>query len=171
MPEIKLFRKRLIPEECILLKDDEIIYSDDRIIVTRWKTIRPKKNFDHGASCYFLKEGYKVSSFLKPDGRLLYWYCDIVDYEYLKEDNSYIFRDLLADVLVYPDDFVKVLDLDEVGDAIDKGLINTDDIKRALSSLSSLLDMIYSGQFDQLTQEITSRVMDEIITDQKNKYH
>ena len=28
-----LFRKRLIPEECIELKDDIIIYMDDSIIV------------------------------------------------------------------------------------------------------------------------------------------
>lgn len=161
MPELKLFRKRLIPEECILLKDDEVVYADDRIIVTRWRTIRPKKTFDHGASCYFLKEGYKVSGFIKPDGSLLYWYCDIVDYEH-PDDETYIFRDLLADVLVYPDDFVKVMDLDEFGEALEKNLITVDDVKRALHSLSSLLNIIYSGKFDLLTRELTSRVMDNI---------
>lgn len=158
MPELKLFRKRLIPEECILLKDDEIIYADDRIIVTKWRTLHPKKNFDHGMSCYFLKEGYKVSRFIKPDGNPIYWYCDIVDYEY-PDDTTLIIRDLLADVLVYPDGFVKVMDIDEFGEALDRGLLDADGVKRALHSLAALLDIIYSGKFETLTQEITSRVV------------
>lgn len=39
-----LYRKRLIPSECIRLDSDEILQRSDRLLVTRWKTIRPKKN-------------------------------------------------------------------------------------------------------------------------------
>ena len=46
-------------------------------------------------------------------GSLLYWYCDIVEYEYRPEDNSLTSLDLLADVIICPDGFVKVIDLDE----------------------------------------------------------
>ena len=36
-----LYRKRLIPEECVLLKDDVILYMDDNVIVTKWVTLKP----------------------------------------------------------------------------------------------------------------------------------
>ena len=49
-----LYRKRLIPEECILLKDDELLYRDEKTIITRWNTLKPKKDLHHGFSCYFL---------------------------------------------------------------------------------------------------------------------
>ena len=48
----------------------------------------------------------------------MYWYFDIVEYDYDKENNSLTSLDLLADVIVYPDGFVKVLDLDELAEAL-----------------------------------------------------
>ena len=57
----KLYRQRLIPAECILLKDDIIVAQDDEVIITKWNTLNPKTEFSHGCSCYFLKEGLKVS--------------------------------------------------------------------------------------------------------------
>ena len=98
-----LYRKRLIPEECILLKDDELLYRDEKKIITRWNTLRPKKDLHHGFSCYFLDKGIKVSKFYKADGSLICWYCDIVTHSYDKATDTYVFTDLLADVLVYPD--------------------------------------------------------------------
>ena len=153
-----LYRKRLIPQENVLLKDDEILYLDDDIIVTRWNTLRPKKEFTHGASCYFLKEGYKVSKFLKADESLIYWYCDILDYSYESDTDSYVFRDLLADVIVYPDGFVKVNDLDEFEEAIEDGLLNVSDVVKALRSLSNLLNIIYSGNFPTLTSKLEEKL-------------
>lgn len=158
MDKPALFRKRIIPEECIPLKDDEILYFDENVIVTKWKTLHPKKDLDHGFSCYFLKEGYKVSKFLLRDNSLLYWYCDIIDYEYRADKNEYIFTDLLADVLVYPDGFVKVVDLDEFEEALEDGTITFDDVKKALRSLDSLLKIIYDGKFNTLQDEIEKRM-------------
>ena len=155
---MKLYRKRIIPEECIPLKDDEILYHDDKIIVTAWRTLHPKDEFDHGYSCYFLDKNYKVSRFLRPDGSLLYWYCDIVDYEYDEKEDSYIFRDLLADVLVFPDGFVKVIDLDEFEEALEADSLTGPDVRKALRSLSELLNIIYDKKFSSLTDEITSRI-------------
>ena len=98
-----LYRKRLIPEECIPLKDDIILYMDDEIIVTKWNTLKPRKDFHHGYSCYFLKEGYKVSKFLAEDDSLVYFYCDIVTYLWDRAQNTLTVVDLLADVIVKPD--------------------------------------------------------------------
>ncbi|MCR4891051.1 MAG: DUF402 domain-containing protein [Lachnospiraceae bacterium] len=161
MPELKLYRKRIIPEECVLLKDDRILYADDRIIVTAWKTLHPKKEFSHGYSCYFIKENYKVSRFLRKDGSLIYWYCDIVDYDIDPEENSYIVKDLLADVIVEPDGFVRVLDLDEFEEALEAESLSVMDVRKALRALSSLLKIIYAGEFDSLTAEIMSRIEEE----------
>ena len=121
MKEWNIYRKRLIPNECIPLKNDIILYGDDSILITKWNTLKPRSDFHHGYSCYYLKEGCKVSRFYKEDGSLLYWYCDIITHT-VENENDLIITDLLADVIVYPDGFVQVLDLDELCDAKEKGL-------------------------------------------------
>ena len=73
MSTVKLFRRRIIPEECVLLKDDRILYQDREVIVTRWNTLKPKKTLHHGYSCYFLERGYKVSKFYDHSGSLISW--------------------------------------------------------------------------------------------------
>lgn len=149
-----LYRKRLIPEECILLKDDIIIACDEDIIITKWNALKPKKDLHHGYSCYFLKEGYKVSKFYKANHTLLYWYCDIVDFSYTKSDNTMIVTDLLADVIIYPDGFVKVIDLEELVEALDQNKINQDDLKKSLLRMNNLLQIIYRGEFVELQRKI-----------------
>ncbi len=146
-----LYRKRIIPNECILLKDDIILSWDERRIVTKWNALKPKKDLHHGYSCYFLKEGWKISKFYQADNSLLYYYCDIISSAYSAADNSLIVTDLLADVLIYPDGFVKVVDLDEMIPALECGGIAMQDLKFALSALNSLLTLIYGGRLPELT--------------------
>lgn len=149
-----LYRKRLIPEECILLKDDRILVRDDDKIITGWHTIKPRKDLHHGYSCYYLQEGFKVSKFYREDGSLLYWYCDIVSYEHEADTDTYIVTDLLADVIVYPDDFVKVVDIDELVTALDEKLITEETLKTSLMNLNRLLEIIYAGEFSRLQEPI-----------------
>ena len=149
-----LYRKRIIPDEILLLDKDRIIHSDDNHIVTVWKTIKPKLNMDHGCSCYFLKEGYKVSKFYREDGSLVYWYCDIVSYTYNETENSYVFTDLLADVLIYPDGHVEVVDIGEIADALTDGRLTQEELIPALRSLDKLLNLIYSGEFKSIQDKI-----------------
>lgn len=147
MPAPILYRKRIIPEECVLLKDDQILFQDEEIIVTGWHSLKPRKDLHHGYSCYFLKEGLKLSKFYRNDDSLLYWYCDIVEYEYRPEDNSLTSLDLLADVIICPDGFVKVIDLDELAIAMDKGTLSEELLKKCLFRLNKLLQIIYRGDF------------------------
>ena len=154
MSEPILYRKRIIPEECILLKDDRILSQNKQIIVTGWNSLKPKKDLHHGYSCYFLNKGCKISKFYREDNTLMYWYCDIVEYEYQSETNTYIVTDLLADVIIYPDGFVKVVDLDELADALTRKLISEETLKKALLSLNNLLEIIYSGNFNELQSPI-----------------
>lgn len=157
-----LYRKRLIPEECILLKDDRILVRDDEKIITGWHTIKPRKDLHHGYSCYYLREGFKVSKFYREDGSLLYWYCDIVSYEHQQDTDTYIVIDLLADVIVYPDGFVKVVDIDELVTALNEKLISEDTLKTSLVNLNALLEIIYAGEFDRLQQPIEEVISEGI---------
>lgn len=150
MDSLKLYRKRIIPSECLLLKGDKIESADEETIVTSWTTINPKQEFSHGCSCYFLKHGFKVSKFYRHDNSLLYWYCDIVDFEKNEEENSLTVTDLLADVILYPDGRIQVVDLDELADAMDKGLITPELMSTCLRRLNELLSIIYRDKFDRL---------------------
>ncbi len=149
-----LYRKRLIPEECVLLKDDKVLYRDKQIIVTGWNSLKPRKDLHHGSSCYYLAEGFKVSRFCREDDSLLYWYCDIVDYDYTERTDTYIVTDLLADVIIYPDGFVKVVDLGELVTAQEAGLLTDEMLKKALLRLNNLLEIIYAGDFAKLQRPI-----------------
>ncbi len=154
MDKPSIYRKRIIPEEIILLDKDEMLYSDEGHIVTKWNTIKPKRILHHGCSCYFLKEGFKVSKFYREDGTLIYWYCDIISYQYDGLKNSYVFTDLLADVLVYPDGRVEVVDVGEIADALTDGTLTVEEMIPALRSLDALLAIIYSGKFSEIQKMI-----------------
>lgn len=145
-----LYRKRLIPEECVLLKDDRVLHRDEKIIVTGWNTLKPRKDLHHGFSCYYLQEGIKVSRFYQEDNSLLYWYCDIVDYDYDADTDTYIVTDLLVDVIVYPNGFVKVVDIDELVTAQECGLLTDAMLKKSLLHLNHLLQIIYDNGFEKL---------------------
>ncbi|MCH5281094.1 MAG: DUF402 domain-containing protein [Lachnospiraceae bacterium] len=152
-----LFRKRIIPDECIRLKDDKILYfsPDKHILVTKWHALKPRKDLHHGFSCYFYDKGFKISKFYRENGDLLYWYCDIIETEYpvslqgisAPGEECMVSTDLLADVIIYPDGFVKVVDLEELTAAFDAGSLSLELLKTALNRLSNLLRLIYSGEF------------------------
>lgn len=146
----KLYRKRLIPSECILLKDDKILRCDEDLIVTSWNTIRPKKELHHGYSCFYLNKGWKISRFLREDGSLMYIYCDIVAFDADDKNDTLTVIDLLADVIIYPDGFVKVVDLDELAQAVSEGLITSEELNTCLINLNSLLTKIYEDKLDEL---------------------
>jgi len=144
---MKIYRRRYLPEELLWLKDDEILLADNDHIITRWRSLKPRPDFSHGCSCYFLHKNYKISKFFDSAGKLLYYYCDIVKPE-ITADGDYIFCDLLVDVKVFPGGFVKVLDLDELAEAYEKGLISDGDMVCAIKTLDELLNAIYEGKFD-----------------------
>lgn len=149
MDDLKIFRKRLIPSECIWLKDDIVLLCNEEFIVTRWNTLKPRKDFSHGFSVYCLKEGIKVSKFYKPDGDLRYWYCDVVDYDINVEENTCTTTDLLVDVLVYPDGSSRIIDLDELADAHERGLVDNHTLYEALKRADKLVSDIYAGKFNK----------------------
>ena len=95
-----------------------------------------------------------MSRFFYENDSILYWYCDIVDYDYYEETDTYIITDLLADVIIYPDGFVKVVDIGELADAREAGLLNDAMLKKALLTLNRLLQVIYDGGFEKLQEPL-----------------
>lgn len=146
---VKLYRKRLIPNETVLLKDDVIVSMDDSLILTSWKALKPRKDIATGISAYYRKEGYKISRVANAAGNLVYWYCDIIEESGDMAELTY--TDLLIDVVIYPDGSVRVLDLKEAADAFQDGLITQKMLTNALSITDRLLSIIYSGGFPSLT--------------------
>ncbi len=149
-----LYRKRFIPDECVELKDDIILKRTDSMIITKWSTLKKRKDISGGYSCYYLDRGYKVSKFLKEDGSLYCWYCDIITYECNKEANSLLVIDLLADVKIFPNGLIKVVDLDELSEAFEKRLIDESLLKKSLLSLNRLLTEIYDSGIEPIAQPI-----------------
>ncbi len=148
---IQLYRKRHIPQECILLNGDKILYLDDTRLITRWDTINPRTDFASGISVYDFAQHRKITKLLRADGSLLYWYCDImkmhISHDSQKHVSSYTMEDLLIDVILYPDGSTRVLDLNEAADAFDAGLITAADLTLALRSADELLNLIRTGGF------------------------
>ncbi len=155
--KLQIYRKRYIPSECILLKDDTIVEQNESFILTTWDTINPKSAFTHGCSCYLLQEGVKISKFYRADNSLLFWYCDIVEYEWNDAKDTLTVIDLLADVILYPDGHMKVVDLDELAEALEIGLITQKQMTASLRQLHHLLSMVYRDKFDRLQAILDSR--------------
>ena len=151
-----LYRKRLIPDECIHLKDDVIVYSDDNCLITQWETLHPKQDFSHGVSFYCISRGWKISKFFDSGHNLRYIYCDIIDTSYNPDTETYVFTDLLADVIIENNGMVRVVDLDELADAHKEHVISDQLLDTALRRLDSLLTIIYSGEFMEYIKKLDS---------------
>lgn len=147
--DIRLYRKRFIPDELKLLSDDKILYADNNIIITSWNTLKPRSDFASGISAYYRKEGFKISRHYGADGTFTRWYCDIIAESATKD--GLIFSDLLIDVVIFPDGTVRVVDLDEAADALEQGLISAELLTQALRSTNKLLTYIHQGKFPELT--------------------
>lgn len=142
-----VLRKRYIPYEVVDISSDELLFRNDELLVTRWKAIRPRADILGGVSFTFLKDGYKIGRFYDRNGKFIYWYCDIIDVEYDPENDIYTLVDLLVDIKLMPDGTVKVIDADELADALEKGLITKEQACRALRKLDGVLKIIYEGCF------------------------
>lgn len=73
-----------------------------------------------------------------------------VDHTCDPDTDTYVFTDLLVDVIVYPDGFVKVVDLDELVTARRSGILSEELLDTALLRLDNLLQIIYRGEFPRL---------------------
>nr|WP_315101110.1 DUF402 domain-containing protein [uncultured Catonella sp.] len=146
-------RKRYIPNEVITLNHDIIYYVSDELIVSGWKAIRLRQDISGGFSVYYPKLGIKTSKLFDSDDRLLYWYNDIS--ELVFNGNNINFTDLLIDVIIYPDNSIRIMDIDEFSEAINQKLITKEQEIKALNSFHTLLNYIYNNEYYLLQNPIT----------------
>lgn len=151
-----LYRRRFIPDELVHLKDDIILVMDKDLIITKWVTLHPRKDIARGISAVYLNKGYKISKIYDKNGRIVYWYCDIIQVKVNPDKNTVIIEDLLIDVILYEDGTIRIMDLDELSDALDRGLISQKEAVFALRTLNSLLSIIYDGHFDTLKEPVNN---------------
>lgn len=149
-----LYRRRFIPDELIPLKDDVILTFQDDLIITKWVTLHPRKDIARGISAFYIPQGFKVSKIYDKNDEVVYWYCDIIQVKPDPSKNTFIIEDLLIDVILYEDGTIRIMDLDELSDAFDQGLITGADVTYALRTLDSLLQIIYEGHFDLLKEPV-----------------
>ena len=146
---LKLYRRRHIPNELTHLKDDIILqYDPGKLLITEWKTLKPRRDFARGVSAFFLDRGIKVSKLIDHEGKLSRWYCDIGMFHI--EDNALTFEDLLFDVVVNKDGSYRVLDIGEAAEACRRQLITKEQLLTAMEVLDSLLELIHNGKFREL---------------------
>ena len=72
--------------------------------------------------------------------------------------DTYVFTDLLADVIVKPDGNTRVVDLDELADAFELGLLSSQRMSCALRQLDDLLQAIYRDRFESLTEPLMNQI-------------
>ncbi len=145
---MQIYRKRFDPEECVLLKDDEIVYHDSSYIFTKWKTLKPRDDFDNGASIYDISNGVKVSKFCKED-KILYYYIDIIDIVYNQDEDTYLCTDYVLDVILEPDfSEYRVLDEDEFEELIEKGTFTHKEISESYNKLEFMKKCIEEKRFN-----------------------
>lgn len=158
MSDLVLYRKRLIPNENILLNKDEILYADNQTIVTKWKTIKPRKDIDHGYSLYLPDEGIKISKFLRSDNSLYKWYCDIVEFYFDGENHSCTTLDLLLDITINEKGDIRLLDMDELVEAHKTGLLSDELLYKSLTRADKLLKTCYCGNFKKYMDMLDSYI-------------
>lgn len=142
---MKIYRKRYIPNEIVDISNDKVLLLTDDILITEWLPINPRNDIAYGKSYTFLKKGWKISRFLNENKELICWYCDIIEAKI--KDEEYTLIDLLIDVKIYPNGEYEILDLDELDEAVQKGLIDENKKQEALLKLEGLIDIIKKGKF------------------------
>jgi predicted RNA-binding protein associated with RNAse of E/G family len=149
-----LYRKRFIPNELIPLENDVILVQEENFMITKWLTLHPRTDIARGISAFFMDKGYKISKIYNKNDQIVYWYCDIIQTKKDPIKNAILFEDLLIDIILYEDGRMRVVDLDELCEALRLQLISQNEVIYALQALHSLLDIIYQGQFCTLQAPI-----------------
>ena len=73
-----------------------------------------------------------------------------MEYSREQDGQTLTVTDLLADVILSPEGRMKVVDLDELAEALEQNLITKEQTTSCLRSLNHLLTIIYRDKFDRL---------------------
>ncbi len=152
-----IVRRRYIPDELTFLDEDFVYELKEDRILTAWEAIHPRTDLMGGLSVYYPKQGFKISKCYDSNRQLVHWYCDIIRFHYHSPAfPSYplYYEDLLLDVVIKNDGQIRVLDTDELADAMEQGIVSPETSCLALRRMHDLLHHIYSGEFARLQQPV-----------------
>ncbi len=147
---MKIYRKRYIPNEVVDISGDEVVYKDENLIVTKWYPIKPRTDIARGVSYAMLDKGWKISKFYGHDGKLLYWYCDIIEHVWNGDELTIV--DLLVDVIIHENGMYEVVDLEELDEAISMGLITEVQKFDAIRKMEELVRIIIDKKFPPVNE-------------------
>ena len=150
---LTIIRKRYIPNEEVDISKDTILFYDEKLLVTKWLPINPRKDFAWGISYVNLHDNYKISRFYDRNDKFLFWYCDVLEVSKTKSgsahdsDIKYTLTDLLIDVIVYPNGHYEVKDIDELNEAFENNLITKEQYNTSVEAMKRLLNDIKDKKF------------------------
>ncbi len=146
-----------MPFEKVDLSSDTLLFRDDRYIITEWEPIKKRNDISFGISCVFIEHGWKISAMMDQNKSIKYWYCDIIDIDYDNENDTYYLYDLLTDVKIY-NGRTEVLDLDELAEAFNQGLITKEQILMSLTRTQKLLNFAYKSDLPSYAKNIIKQL-------------
>jgi predicted RNA-binding protein associated with RNAse of E/G family len=124
------------------ISQDEVLIRNSDHIITRWFPIKPRGDIGWGISYLDLNGNRKISAFYGKNGKLLYWYCDIVEVAYFESSDLYVIKDLLVDVKLVPGQLPEILDLHELEMALKQGLIDKNEFSLAVNVSKATLELL-----------------------------
>lgn len=142
-----LLKHKLVPQGTVDITNDKILFFDGNFLVTQWKPENSNMNISSAISLVSIKDGYQISKKFDSNNKFVYWYCDIVKTKWTKETSCLEITDLIIDLVVFPNYQVNCIDLDELTDAKEKGLISSMDFNWAKESSLKLLQKVIEGEF------------------------
>jgi predicted RNA-binding protein associated with RNAse of E/G family len=154
---MKLHTRYVRLPDNVLDLHDELVYRSQRIIVGRSKITSAHSIVFDGKVVlapgyqivYFdlMHKWYSVGKIRDPDGAHTGYYCDIITPPRLLKDGGVEITDLFLDLWVAPDLRYKVLDEEELDNALQKGWITQQTHKKAQAELEKLITLVKKGDF------------------------
>ncbi|MCR5848048.1 MAG: DUF402 domain-containing protein [Lachnospiraceae bacterium] len=118
----------------------------DRIVCDKgikWISILPKDKY------------YCITAMLDSNDEVIVWYIDVTADQGVEDDIPY-FRDLYLDLIVYPDGTIITDDMDELEDALKKGVISKQLFQMAIDTKEELENTLFAeiSLFERYTKEL-----------------
>ena len=141
----------------VLDLDDDLVYMSKGIIVGKSQIRSANSVVFDGKTVlapgylivYFelMRKWFSVGKIRDPSGKHTGYYCDIISHPRLLEDGGVEITDLFLDLWVAPDLRYKVLDEEELEDAVEKGWITEQLYEKARVELEKLVTSVRQGNF------------------------
>jgi uncharacterized protein len=131
-------KTKLHPQREVDLTGDTLLYQDQELQVTAWIAPEHHPNQVKYALTFTLfNQAIQIHSKHDAQGQRLYWYCDLLEVSQVAE--TWLLTDLILDVVVYPDYSTRVLDLAEMGEALEENGITPLQAAQALKLAEKVL--------------------------------